>query len=75
MENTEGRGGQAFRMLLAAFAAAAWTPPHGGARRAERPRPGRPRLGALVAPSGRNKPCPCGSGKKWKRCCGRRRRP
>jgi len=20
---------------------------------------------------GRNKPCPCGSGKKYKRCCGR----
>jgi uncharacterized protein YecA (UPF0149 family) len=19
---------------------------------------------------GRNEPCPCGSGKKWKRCCG-----
>jgi len=19
---------------------------------------------------GRNDPCPCGSGKKWKRCCG-----
>jgi hypothetical protein len=23
---------------------------------------------------GRNDPCPCGSGKKYKRCCGRRRR-
>lgn len=22
---------------------------------------------------GRNVPCPCGSGKKWKRCCGARR--
>jgi hypothetical protein len=24
-------------------------------------------------PVGRNDPCPCGSGKKYKRCCGRRR--
>ena len=24
---------------------------------------------------GRNKPCPCGSGRKWKRCCGRHPRP
>ncbi len=36
----------------------------------------RPRLspdGELVAPSvaGRNDPCPCGSGEKFKRCCGR----
>lgn len=31
--------------------------------------------GAQVASSikvGRNEPCPCGSGKKWKRCCGAR---
>ena len=21
---------------------------------------------------GRNEPCPCGSGKKWKKCCGTR---
>lgn len=28
-------------------------------------------LGALVRDRpGRNDPCPCGSGKKWKRCCG-----
>jgi hypothetical protein len=27
-----------------------------------------PRLGSKV---GRNQPCPCGSGKKYKRCCGR----
>jgi hypothetical protein len=27
--------------------------------------------GATSAPKiGRNEPCPCGSGKKWKRCCG-----
>jgi len=24
--------------------------------------------------TGRNKPCPCGSGKKFKRCCGAPRR-
>ena len=23
-----------------------------------------------VAPAGRNDPCPCGSGKKYKKCCG-----
>jgi len=23
-----------------------------------------------AAPVGRNDPCPCGSGKKWKKCCG-----
>ncbi|MGI6037262.1 MAG: preprotein translocase subunit SecA [Limnochordia bacterium] len=31
--------------------------------------PGRPRQVAQKA--GRNDPCPCGSGKKYKRCCGR----
>ena len=31
-------------------------------------RPGPTRAGA---PVGRNEPCPCGSGKKFKRCCGR----
>ena len=25
---------------------------------------------ASVRPPGRNDPCPCGSGKKYKRCCG-----
>jgi len=24
-----------------------------------------------VQPVGRNEPCPCGSGKKYKKCCGR----
>ena len=24
-----------------------------------------------AAPAGRNDPCPCGSGKKYKKCCGR----
>jgi uncharacterized protein YchJ len=24
------------------------------------------------APPGRNDPCPCGSGKKYKKCCGRK---
>ena len=23
-----------------------------------------------MVPSGRNEPCPCGSGKKYKKCCG-----
>jgi uncharacterized protein len=35
--------------------------------RAARPRPARPAHQAKV---GRNDPCPCGSGKKFKRCCG-----
>ncbi len=26
---------------------------------------------AVVAKVGRNDPCPCGSGKKYKKCCGR----
>ena len=30
-------------------------------------------LGPRPRPVGRNEPCPCGSGKKYKRCCGRRR--
>lgn len=30
------------------------------------------RLGAIIIPKvGRNDPCSCGSGKKFKRCCGR----
>ncbi|MGH7408031.1 MAG: SEC-C metal-binding domain-containing protein, partial [Candidatus Methylomirabilales bacterium] len=38
-------------------------------------RAGSPRAAALEAPIrlgkvGRNDPCPCGSGKKHKRCCG-----
>jgi uncharacterized protein YecA (UPF0149 family) len=32
-------------------------------RRQSRPRP-------AYAAVGRNDPCPCGSGKKYKRCCG-----
>ena len=32
----------------------------------------RPRSPVTVAPTpGRNQPCPCGSGKKYKKCCGR----
>lgn len=29
------------------------------------------KLGAGTASIGRQDPCPCGSGRKWKRCCGR----
>ncbi len=35
-----------------------------GAPRALRPTP------ATVAKVGRNDPCPCGSGRKFKKCCG-----
>jgi len=30
-----------------------------------------PEMDAHVTGTGRNAPCPCGSGKKYKRCCGR----
>ncbi len=32
------------------------------------------RVGPAPRRSGRNDPCPCGSGKKWRYCCGRRDR-
>ena len=36
------------------------------------PRPAAPAEGVLSeAKVGRNDPCPCGSGRKYKRCCGR----
>ena len=35
-----------------------------------RPRGRRRQIRQLRLP-GRNDPCPCGSGRKWKRCCGR----
>ena len=39
---------------------------------ASRPRPARaPRRAAPGRKVGRNDPCPCGSGKKYKKCCGR----
>jgi uncharacterized protein YecA (UPF0149 family) len=31
---------------------------------------GRPAAGSAKPPPGRNEPCPCGSGKKYKHCCG-----
>jgi hypothetical protein len=34
---------------------------------------GRSAAGPAPRPVGRNDPCPCGSGKKYKRCCGRKR--
>jgi uncharacterized protein YecA (UPF0149 family) len=30
------------------------------------------RMSMGQAPPGRNDPCPCGSGRKFKKCCGRR---
>jgi len=32
-----------------------------------------PKAAAEPQPVGRNDPCPCGSGKKYKKCCGRKR--
>ncbi|MBI4735676.1 MAG: preprotein translocase subunit SecA [candidate division NC10 bacterium] len=54
------------------------TPPGDGRRRREREAaPGRslrpaaaPAVAAPRAKVGRNEPCPCGSGKKYKKCCG-----
>jgi len=54
------------------------TPPGDGRRRRERETmPGRslkpaaaPAVAAPRAKIGRNEPCPCGSGKKYKKCCG-----
>jgi len=54
------------------------TPPGDGRRRREREAaPGRSlkpaAASAITAPRakvGRNEPCPCGSGKKYKKCCG-----
>ncbi|MDY7109772.1 MAG: SEC-C metal-binding domain-containing protein, partial [Planctomycetota bacterium] len=40
----------------------------GGPQRKRKPQPVR------AAPTvGRNEPCPCGSGKKYKHCCGKRK--
>ncbi len=39
-------------------------------RRTEQPRPERERV-TVPQDVGRNDPCPCGSGKKYKKCCGR----
>ena len=39
----------------------------GGAATATTARPGRAAAGRKV---GRNEPCPCGSGRKYKKCCG-----
>ena len=36
--------------------------------------PKQPRLAEKKGKVGRNDPCPCGSGKKYKRCCGAKRR-
>ena len=47
--------------------------PRPGARRGAPQRAGRgvrPRVDGKVAKVGRNAPCPCGSGLKYKRCCG-----
>jgi len=37
-------------------------------QRVLRSKPGRHRVGSGT---GRNQPCPCGSGRKYKKCCGR----
>ena len=37
------------------------------------PPPPRPKVADIVAKVARNAPCPCGSGNKYKRCCGGRK--
>jgi preprotein translocase subunit SecA len=44
--------------------------PGGAPSRSLRPEPAPARLAAPHAKVGRNEPCPCGSGKKYKKCCG-----
>ena len=39
---------------------------HAGSEGGSKPQPAK-----RAAKIGRNQPCPCGSGKKYKRCCGR----
>jgi preprotein translocase subunit SecA len=46
-----------------------YPPVHAVASRIQSPR--RPTLAAIRPDPGRNDPCPCGSGKKYKKCCGR----
>jgi preprotein translocase subunit SecA len=43
--------------------------PEPGPGRARRKQPREPRIAGVKV--GRNDPCPCGSGKKYKKCCGR----
>ncbi|MBI1831869.1 MAG: SEC-C domain-containing protein [Planctomycetes bacterium] len=56
-----------------------WPEPPFPAPAPKRASPSRPATPTAVAPFqsrdrvGRNDPCPCGSGKKFKRCCGGRR--
>lgn len=45
----------------------------GPGARSARGRAPAPAALAAARPVGRNSPCPCGSGKKFKRCCGSRR--
>ncbi|MBI2070036.1 MAG: preprotein translocase subunit SecA [Elusimicrobia bacterium] len=49
---------------------AAASPPDGAGRR-PRPKVAAPVAAPSMKTIGRNDPCPCGSGKKYKRCCGR----
>ncbi|MBN1885623.1 MAG: preprotein translocase subunit SecA [Candidatus Krumholzibacteriota bacterium] len=58
-------GGQAQRRMPA-------TPAGGGAVGPSGPAPAAPQEPVRAEPKvGRNDPCPCGSGKKYKKCCGR----
>jgi len=71
-ENMLARGGnwklrEAAESIVAQYEA----PAHDAGPRAVRRRPVGPELGPEFARVGRNDPCPCGSGKKFKKCHGR----
>jgi len=63
------RGAPAATSAPAAAAAARPAPP-GPLRQPPAAAPPRPRAGEAPAKVGRNDPCPCGSGRKYKKCCG-----
>jgi uncharacterized protein YecA (UPF0149 family) len=46
-------------------------PPQGAPVRTSPPPAARPRVVKKFPGTGRNEPCPCGSGRKYKVCCGR----
>jgi len=63
-----GRGGSSGKTIGDVFASMMSRPPSPAAGA---PFPAAPPPAAPRAAVGRNDPCPCGSGKKYKKCCGR----
>ncbi|MBO4709700.1 MAG: SEC-C domain-containing protein, partial [Kiritimatiellae bacterium] len=66
-----GRPAQSAKTIGDVFASM-MSRPQAAAPRAPAPVQGAPAAAPRVQPVvGRNDPCPCGSGKKFKKCCGR----